>query len=66
MNQDIFTITFVLAAASYALYSIIRAMKPDRSSACGDCGGCVAKKEIRAGLINKSNKNGTGKRLSQF
>ncbi len=66
MNQDIFTFVIVLAAVSYALFSVIRALKPGRSSSCGDCGGCAAKKDLREYLTLKNNKHVTGKHLSQL
>ena len=51
----------VFAAVSYALYSMVTALRPGKSSGCGDCGGCAAKREIRECLTTKNNNHVTGK-----
>lgn len=66
MNQDIITFVIVSAAVSYAIFAFIKALKPGRSSSCGDCGGCSAKKDLSAYLTLKNNNHVTGKPLSQF
>ncbi|MRR23653.1 FeoB-associated Cys-rich membrane protein [bacterium] len=66
MYQDIITLIIVFAAVSYALYSTLRALRPGKSSGCGDCGGCAAKREIRECMTSKTNNHVTGKYLFQF
>jgi hypothetical protein len=66
MSQDVITLVIVFAAVSYALYSMVTALKPGKSSGCGECGGCAAKREIRECLTSKNNNHVTGKYLSQL
>jgi hypothetical protein len=66
MSQDIITLITVFVAVSYALYSMVRVLRPGKSSGCGDCGGCAAKREIREYLTPKNNNHVTGKYLSQL
>jgi len=66
MIQDIITLVIVFAAVTYALYSMVMALRPGKSSGCSDCGGCAAKRETMESLTTKNNNHVTGKYLSQL